>query len=41
MVEKDYQHLFPGLISRSRYHRRRKDLMGIQREILRPSVDRL
>nr|WP_272505151.1 IS982 family transposase [Salinibacter ruber] len=41
VVEKDYQHLFPGLISRSRYHRRRKDLMGIQREILRPSVDRL
>lgn len=35
MVEKDYSHLFPDLISRSRYHRRRtdrrrKDLMGIQ-----------
>lgn len=41
MVEKDYQHLFPGLISRSRYHRRRKDLMGIQREILRLLMDRL
>ena len=41
MVEKDYQHLFPSLISRSRYHRRRKDLMGIQREILRLLMDRL
>jgi hypothetical protein len=40
MVEKDYLHLFPGLISRSRYHRRRKDLMGIQREMLRSLMDR-
>jgi hypothetical protein len=35
VVEKDYLHLFPGLIRRSRYHRRRKDLMGVQREMLR------
>jgi len=26
VVQKDYLHLFPDLISRSRYHRRRKDL---------------
>jgi hypothetical protein len=26
---KDYPHLFPDLICRSRYHRRRKDLMRI------------
>lgn len=40
VVEKDYHHLFPGLISRSRYHRRRKDLMGIQREMLRSLMNR-
>jgi hypothetical protein len=40
VVEKDYLHLFPGLISRSRYHRRRKDLMGIQREMLRSLMNR-
>ncbi len=32
MVVKDYQHLFPDLVSRSRYHRRRKNLKGIQRQ---------
>mgnify|MGYP006449806211 FL=1 len=26
VLQKDYLHLFPDLISRSRYHRRRKDL---------------
>jgi len=46
MVEKDYQHLFPDLLSRSRYHRvqkflHSKDPMGIQREILRLLMDRL
>lgn len=41
VVRKDYLHLFPDLVSRSRYHRRRKDLMGIQREILRTLMDRL
>lgn len=40
VVEKDYLHLFPGLISRSRYHRRRKNLMGIQREMLRSLMNR-
>jgi hypothetical protein len=35
LVLKDYHHLFPDLVSRSRYHRRRKDLMGVQREMLR------
>jgi hypothetical protein len=40
VVKKDYHHLFPGLISRSRYHRRRKDLMGIQREMLRNLMNR-
>ena len=40
VVEKDYLHLFPGLISRSRYHRRRKDLLGIQREMLRSLMNR-
>ncbi|ABC44131.1 hypothetical protein GGP80_000918 [Salinibacter ruber] len=40
VVKKDYLHLFPGLISRSRYHRRRKNLMGIQREMLRSLMNR-
>jgi hypothetical protein len=40
VVKKDYLHLFPDLISRSRYHRRRKDLMGIQREMLRSLMNR-
>ena len=40
VVQKDYLHLFPDLICRSRYHRvqkflHSKDLMGIQREMLR------
>jgi hypothetical protein len=41
VVRKDYLHLFPDLICRSRYHRRRKNLMGIQREMLRALMDRL
>jgi hypothetical protein len=41
VVKKDYLHLFPDLICRSRYHRRRKDLMGIQREMLRNLMNRL
>ena len=41
VVKKDYLHLFPDLICRSRYHRRRKDLMGIQREMLRLLMNRL
>ena len=41
VVQKDYCHLFPCLISRSRYHRRRKALMGIQREMLRFLMNRL
>lgn len=40
-VQVDYGDLFPDLISRSRYHRRRKDLMGLQREMLRRLMDRL
>lgn len=40
-VQVDYLHLFPDLISRSRYHRRRKDLMGLQREMLRLLMDRM
>jgi len=40
-VEVDYLHLFPDLISRSRYHRRRKDLMGIQREMLRVLMEQV
>jgi hypothetical protein len=41
VVKKNYLHLFPDLICRSRYHRRRKDLMGIQREMLRLLMNRL
>ena len=46
VVQKDYLHLFPDLISRSRYHRVQKflhgkDLMGIQREMLRLLMNRL
>ena len=33
VVKKDYLRLFPDLICRSRYHRRRKALMGIQRNL--------
>ena len=40
-VQVDYRHLFPDLISRSRYHRRRKDLLGLQREMLRVLMDRM
>jgi len=38
---KDYLHLFPDLICRSRYLRRRKALMGIHREMLRLLMNRL
>ena len=38
---KDYLDLFPALICRFRYHRRRKDLMGIQRKLLRLLMNRL
>ena len=46
VVQKDYLHLFPDLICRSRYHRvqkflHSKDLMGIQREMLRLLMNRL
>ena len=46
VVQKDYLHLFPDLISRSRYHRvqkflHSKDLMGIQREMLCLLMNRL
>ena len=41
VVQKDYLHLFPDLICRSRYHRRRKALMGIHREMLRLLMNRL
>jgi len=41
VVQKDDLHLFPDLICRSRYHRRRKNLMGIQREMLRHLMNRL
>jgi hypothetical protein len=41
VIRKDYLHLFSDLICRSRYHRRRKDLMGIQREMLRHLMKRL
>jgi len=40
-VQVDYRHLFPDLISRSRYHRRRKALMGLQREMLRVLMERM
>ena len=35
LVSKDYRHLFPKLIERSRYHRRRKALLGVQLHLLR------
>jgi len=35
IVEKDHGHLFPRLIERSRYHRRRKALLGVQLHLLR------
>ncbi|MFP4229305.1 MAG: IS982 family transposase [Salinivenus sp.] len=41
VVQKDYLHLFPDLICRSRYHRRRKALMGVQSEMLRLLMNRL
>ena len=41
LVAKDYRHLFPDLVDRSRYHRRRKALMGVQREMLRLLMERV
>ena len=35
LVEKDHLELFPDLIERSRYHRRRKALLGVQLHLLR------
>ena len=35
IVGKDYSHLFPKLLERSRYHRRRKALLGVQLHLLR------
>lgn len=35
LVAKDYGHLFPHLVERSRYHRRRKALVGVQLHLLR------
>lgn len=40
-VAADYGHLFPDLVSRSRYHRRRKDLLGLHRELLRHIMDQM
>lgn len=34
LVEKDYRNLFPALIERSRYHRRRKGLLAVQLHLL-------
>ena len=41
LVEKDYRHLFPDLIERSRYHRRRKALLQVQLHLLRHLMNRL
>lgn len=35
LIAKNYRHLFPRLLERSRYHRRRKALLGIQLHLLR------
>lgn len=35
LIEKDHLDLFPDLIERSRYHRRRKALLGVQLHLLR------
>lgn len=35
IVSKDHGHLFPKLLERSRYHRRRKALLGVQLHLLR------
>lgn len=40
-VSVDYRHLFPDLVSRSRYHRRRKALLGIQRLMLRQLMNEM
>lgn len=34
IVSKDHRHLFPKLLERSRYHRRRKALLGVQLHLL-------
>ena len=41
LVEKDYRDLFPDLLERSRYHRRRKALLQVQLLLLRHLMDRL
>lgn len=41
VVKKDYLHLLPALICRPRYHRRRKNRRGVQREMLRLLMNRL
>jgi len=41
VVRADYLHLFPDLISRSRYHWRHRSLMAIHREMLRLLMNRL
>jgi hypothetical protein len=39
IVAKNYGHLFPDLLERSRYHRRRKALLGVQLHLLRQLMD--
>ena len=41
LVKKDFLPLFPALIERSRYHRRRKALLQVQLLLLRHLMDRL
>lgn len=41
VVQKDYLHLSPDPICWSHYHRRRRNLMGIQLEMLRFLMNRL
>lgn len=40
-VRKNYQHLFPKLLSRNRYHRRRKALWAVQMLLMRHLGERL
>ena len=41
LVEKNYRALFPQLLERSRYHRRRKALSGVQLHLLRQLMEAL
>lgn len=41
IVGKNYRHLFPKLLERSRYNRRRKALLGVQLHLLRHLMDLL